>query len=102
MFGLMLESTHEAAMAEMQAIVLKRDDELIAAQRRIKTLEGRIERREEMIANLANDNLNLEATANAFKRRAAAAQDKIDRMTSGLRQNRKPVVGGDVATNFAA
>lgn len=91
MFGLMLESTHEAAMAEMQAIVLERDGELIAAKRRIECLEGRIETREDIIASYANEVRNIEATAKAFKRRAEAAQEKIDRMTSGLRQNRKPV-----------
>jgi chromosome segregation ATPase len=100
---LMFKSTHEAAMAEMQAIVLSRDDELRAAQRQIKTLEGRIETREDIIASYANEARILDATARAFKRRAEAAQEKIDRMTSGLRQNRKPACnGGDVATNFAA
>lgn len=94
MFGLMLESTHEAAMAEMQAIVLDRDDELIAAKRKIEYLQGHIGARDEIIAKQAKDNRNLEATARAFKRRAEVAQEKIDRMTSGLRQNRKPASNG--------
>jgi chromosome segregation ATPase len=90
----MRKSTHEAAMAEMQAIVLNRDDELRSAQRRIEFLETRIQWREDKIAEQANDVRNLEATAKAFKRRAEAAQEKIDRMTSGLRQNRKPASNG--------
>jgi hypothetical protein len=67
MFGLMLKSTHEAAMEEMQAIVLDRDDELIASRLTIMALKSELGRVKGDLSVSCLNVRGVDATASAYR-----------------------------------